>query len=32
MLVGISDEEARACEALLLCLDDRDRLEYGQKR
>ncbi len=32
ILVGISDEEARACEALLLYLDDRCGLEYGQKR
>jgi len=32
ILVGLSDEEARACEALLLYLDDRCGLGYGQTR
>lgn len=32
ILVGISEEEAKACEALLLYLDDRNGLDYGQKR
>jgi len=32
ILVGISDEEARACEALLLYLDNRDRMAYGKDR
>ena len=32
ILVGISDEEAQAFEALLLYLDDRCGLKYGQER
>ena len=32
IITGISDEEARATEALLLYLDERDRMSYGQER